>query len=120
MEFYKAAYRSTPSTFATSVDIGALFGPSEFLDFALLREDSKLNEHIERFAPGGRYSMLGLSDFCLIDFRCVASGHDNTMKEKIAADMRRCEKFFVLCYNAGLSNVAVSNSQMRVVFSVSV
>ncbi|KAF1330157.1 hypothetical protein FI667_g5461, partial [Globisporangium splendens] len=81
----------------------------------LLRAAGNLNEYIERFATGGCCSWLGLSDFCLVEFRCVASVHDNAMKDKIAAGMH--EKLFASCYDAGLANVAVSNAQVGVVFS---
>lgn len=128
MEFYKAAYRCTPSTFVTSVDVGALFGSTGFVDLTihggaifwgieLLREASNLAEHIERFAPGGRYSSLGLNEFCLIDFRRVASIDDVAM-ERIAADMRRCEKLFVVCYDARMAGVVVFNSAMDVVYRI--
>ncbi|GLD99189.1 hypothetical protein PINS_up007907 [Pythium insidiosum] len=128
MEFYKAAYRCTPSTFVTSADVGALFGCSGFVDFTihggdffwgieLLREANNLAEHIERFGPGGRYSSLGLTEFCVIDFRRVASIDDMPM-ERIAADMLRCEKLFVLCYDARMAGVVVFNSAMDVVYRV--
>ncbi|KAG6955881.1 hypothetical protein JG688_00011684 [Phytophthora aleatoria] len=128
MEFYKAAYRCTPSTFVTSVDVGALFGSSGFVDFTihggdifwgieLLREASNLAEHIKRFSPGGRYSSLPLNEFCLIDFRRVASIDDVPM-ERIAADMRDCDKLFVVCYDARMAGVVVFNSAMDVVYRI--
>ncbi|RLN13821.1 hypothetical protein BBJ28_00026610 [Nothophytophthora sp. Chile5] len=128
MEFYKAAYRCTPSTLVTSVDVGALFGSSGFVDFTihggdifwgieLLREATKLDEHIKRFAPGGRYSSLGLSEFCLIDFRRVPLIEHAAM-ERIAADMDRCKKLFVVCYDAQMAGVVVFNSAMGVVYQV--
>lgn len=126
MEFYKAAYRCTPSNFETSVDVGALFGSSGYVDFTihgngklwgieLLREASKLAEHIARFAPGGRYSSLGLHEFCLIDFRRVAS-IDSVAMERIAADMRCCKQLFVVCYDAQVAGVVVYNSSMATIF----
>ncbi|EEY65446.1 Crinkler (CRN) family protein [Phytophthora infestans T30-4] len=126
MEFYKAAYHCTPSTFATSVDVGALFGSSGFVDFTihggdifwgieLLREASNLAEHIKRFSPGGRYSSLPLTAFCLIDFRRVAS-IDDVPIERIAENMRDCDKLFVVCYDARMEGVMVINSAMDVVY----
>ncbi|KAK1928910.1 hypothetical protein P3T76_015550 [Phytophthora citrophthora] len=128
MEFYKAAYRCTPSTFVTSADVGALFGSSGFVDFTihggdifwgieLLREASNLVEHIERFSPGGSYFSLKLSDFCLIDFRRVVS-IDHVAMERIAADMRDCDKLFVVCYDARVAGVVVFNSAMDVVYRI--
>lgn len=91
----------------TSADVGALFGASGFIDFTiasggllwgieLLREASNLAESIERFSPGGRYSSLGLTEFCLVDFRCVASIDGDEMK-RIAADMRLSKNLSVVC-----------------------
>ncbi|GLD96088.1 hypothetical protein PINS_up004766 [Pythium insidiosum] len=125
MEFYKAAYRCTPSTFVTSVDVGALFGSSGFIDFTihggdtfwgieLLREANDLAEHAERFASGGSYAWLGLSDFCLIDFRRVAS-IDAVPRQSIAADMRRYDKLFVVCYDARMAGLVMFNSAMDAV-----
>ncbi|KAL3657033.1 hypothetical protein V7S43_018082 [Phytophthora oleae] len=122
MEFYKAVYRCTPSTFKTSVDDGVLFGSSEFIDLTvrqdeivwgiqLLRESSNLAEHVERFSPGDRYSSLPLSDFCVIDVRRVDS-IDDVPKERIAEDTRDCDKLFVVCYDVGLAGVVVLNSAM--------
>ncbi|KAL7684806.1 hypothetical protein Plhal304r1_c034g0107621 [Plasmopara halstedii] len=126
MEFYKAAYRCTPSTFVTSADVGALFGSSGFVDFTihggdifwgieLLREASNLAEHIKRFSPGGRYSSLPLTEFCLVDFRRVAS-IDDVPIERIAENMRDCDKLFVVCYDARMAGVMVINSAMDVVY----
>ncbi|GLE11640.1 hypothetical protein PINS_up024189 [Pythium insidiosum] len=125
VEFYKAAYRCTPSTFVTSVDVGALFGSSGFIDFTihggdtfwgieLLREANNLAEHAERFASGGSYAWLGLSDFCLIDFRRVAS-IDAVPRQSIAADMRRYDKLFVVCYDARMAGLVMFNSAMDAV-----
>ncbi|KAL3657024.1 hypothetical protein V7S43_018072 [Phytophthora oleae] len=123
MEFYKAVYRCTPSTFKTSVDDDVLFGSSEFIDLTvrqdeivwvielLLREGSNLAAHVERFSPGGRHSSLPLSDFCLIDFRRVAS-IDDVPVERIAEDTRDCDKLFVVHYDAGMAGVVVVNSAM--------
>ncbi|DBA03068.1 TPA: hypothetical protein N0F65_003315, partial [Lagenidium giganteum] len=101
IEFYKAAYRCTPSTFVTSVD--------RLLGIELLREASNLTEHIERLAPGGHYSSL--------DFRRVASIDDVAMK-RIATDMLRCEALFVVCYDARIAGVVALNSAMYVVYRI--
>ncbi|TMW65345.1 hypothetical protein Poli38472_007987 [Pythium oligandrum] len=121
MEFYKASYRCTPSTCVTSADVGALFGSTGFIDFTvecgdnfwgieLLREGSALDEHIGRFAPGGSYSLLQLSDYCLVDFRRVSSMED-TARATTIQDLNRCEKLYVVCYDRKLAHVSVLNSQ---------
>ncbi|KAG3093436.1 hypothetical protein PI125_g16841 [Phytophthora idaei] len=121
LEFYKAAYRCTPKYFVTSADVGALFGSTGFIDFTvqwenqfwgfdLLREGSKLDEHIQRFAAGGLYSLLQLSDYCLLDFRRVSS-MDDAIRATIATDVNRCEKLFVVCYDAGLKQVSLWYAQ---------
>lgn len=126
IEFYKSAYRFTPRKYITSVDVGALFGSSGFIDLTihgdgvfcgteLVREASKLTEYIQRFAPGGRYSLLNFSDYCLIDFGRVTS-MDALPMDRIAADMSHCNKLFVLCYDTRVKNVIVYNSAMDVVY----
>lgn len=120
MEFFKASYRCTPSTCVTSADVGALFGSTGFIDFTvdcgddfwgieLLREGNKLDEHIGRFAPGGPYSLLQLSDYCLVDLRRVSSMGDTT-RATITADLNRCEKLYVVCYDPKLVHVSVLNA----------
>jgi hypothetical protein len=121
MEFYKAVYRCTPRSFTTSADVGALFGSPGFIDFTvhggdhfwgieLLREGNQLFEHARRFDPGERYSMLQLSDYCLVDFRRVAS-IDETTRDMVAADVDSLEKLYVVCYVKDLSHVAVFHSR---------
>uniref|UniRef100_K3X2C9 Uncharacterized protein n=1 Tax=Globisporangium ultimum (strain ATCC 200006 / CBS 805.95 / DAOM BR144) TaxID=431595 RepID=K3X2C9_GLOUD len=127
MKYYKAAYRSTPNTVVTSADVGALFGTSGFIKFTahandksffggieLLRDADRLEEHIGRFATGGRYSLLALTDFYLIDFRRI----NKTSKEKIATDMDIYEKLFVVTFDATLENVIVVNSKMEGIFKM--
>ncbi|KAG1687470.1 hypothetical protein DVH05_005161 [Phytophthora capsici] len=128
LEFYKAVYRCTPESFETSVDVGALFGSSGFVgDFRsqsywgieLVHEASTLAQHIEQFSPGGRFSSLPLrfklNDFCLIQFKRIAS-MENVPMERIRADMLECEKLFVVCYDARMTGVVVFNSAMDTVY----
>ncbi|KAG1687474.1 hypothetical protein DVH05_005165 [Phytophthora capsici] len=130
LEFYKAVYRCTPESFETSVDVGALFGSSGFVgDFRsqsywgieLVHEASTLAQHIEQFSPGGRFSSLPLrfklSDFCLIQFKRIAS-MENVPTERIRADMLECEKLFVVCYDARMTGVVVFNSAMDIVYKI--
>lgn len=119
MEFYKAAYCSTSISYVTSVDVGGLFGSSGCIDFTigyedvlwgveLVREGRRLDEHIRRFAPHGTYFLLRLSDYCLIDFRRVSS-FDDTTEATIIADVERCDKLFVVLYDANFTHVKVFN-----------
>ncbi|KAF4037222.1 hypothetical protein GN244_ATG10719 [Phytophthora infestans] len=86
-----------------------------FWDIELLREGSNLDDNITRFSPGSRYSSLPLTDFCLVDFRRVASIDDVPM-ERIAENMRDCDKLFVVWLDAQMSGVLVLNSAMDAVY----
>ncbi|POM65708.1 Crinkler (CRN) family protein [Phytophthora palmivora] len=101
--------------------VGALFGSTGFIDFTvhcgddfwgieLLRDGSNLDEHIDRFAPGGPYSLLELSDYCLVDFRRVSSMGDMTMPT-ITTDLNHCAKLYVVCYDPTLAHVSILNAQ---------
>ncbi|OQR87162.1 Crinkler (CRN) family protein [Thraustotheca clavata] len=128
MEFYKASFLCSTNTWVTSADVGGLFRSKEFLDFTmhggksfwgieLLREGKNLQEHIDRFACGGHYSVLKLSDYCLMDFRRIGL-LDNATKTKIAEDMERCVKLYVVCYDTALTHIEVFNTHHRFGFSL--
>ncbi|KAE9016997.1 hypothetical protein PR002_g13515 [Phytophthora rubi] len=128
VEYCKVKWEYATVTLPASDYVGALFGSPGFIDVIirgyddfwgveLLREANNLAERIERFSPGGHYSSLGLTDFCLIDFRCVGS-IDESVMERIAADMGLCEKLFVVCYDARMTGVKVFNSVMKIVYQV--
>ena len=40
----------------------------------LLRDGDRAAEHAARFEPGGKYSSIARTDFCLIDFRAPSVG----------------------------------------------
>jgi hypothetical protein len=79
MEFYRAASLILPDA-SLSPDVGRLLGSKGFLDFyidsdykwgiELLRNGSRLKEHLARFQPGGIYAELKnqLKDYHVIDF----------------------------------------------------
>ena len=113
-------------TFETSVDVGAVFGSSGFLDFTihdnnilwgieLLREGSKLEEHVSRFASG-KYSTFPLSDYCLVDFRRVSSIKDVTSDERIMKDLNANARLFIVCYDSEMKKVSLlkANSVWRI------
>ncbi|OQR86354.1 Crinkler (CRN) family protein, partial [Thraustotheca clavata] len=128
MEFYKASFLCSTNTWVTFADVGGLFRSKGFLDFTihsgksfwgieLLREGINLQEHIDRFARGGHYSMLKLTDYCLMDFRRIGLLDDAT-KTKIAQDMERCEKLYVVCYDMALTNIEIYNTHHNFRFSL--
>lgn len=136
MEFYKAVTSCTPIGFETSADAGGLFGSRGFLDFTIsgegksswgievLQEANNLAEHIDQFSPGGRYSSLGLTEACLVDFRCCSI--DDELLERVTADMNLCAeqtknspfsvKLFVVCYmyNDQMETVEVVDSTLNI------
>ena len=79
-KFYKAVCTSKDTPL--SPDVGPLYGARGFLDFLLspldwgfelLRDGSKLEEHVERFGRGGAYNKLVLDkvveQYVILDFR---------------------------------------------------
>ncbi|POM71661.1 Crinkler (CRN) family protein [Phytophthora palmivora] len=88
----------------------ALHCGDDFWGIELLREGSYLDERIDRFAPGGPYSLLQLSDYCLVDLRRVPSMGDTTIPT-ITTDLNRCAKLYVVCYDPTLAHVFILNAQ---------
>ncbi|KAF8436136.1 hypothetical protein BGX38DRAFT_1215227 [Terfezia claveryi] len=62
-----------------SLDVGPVFGSRGYLDFyidedlqwgvEIMREGSRMAEHIDRFSPSGRYTRIPCSQWRIIDFR---------------------------------------------------
>lgn len=107
MEHYNAAYCSPWSTYARSVNVDALFGSSEKIDFMikyqdlsgveLVREGRRLDEHFticgswyKCFAQAERL-LLDQLYMCLIIWWCL--------RNKIS-DLERCDELFAELYTA--------------------
>ncbi|GMF20958.1 unnamed protein product [Phytophthora lilii] len=121
MEFYKAVHRCTPNTFLTFATVGACWIEScidctvdsinGVWGIELLHDGIKLDECLDRFAPDGLYSRLELSDYCLVDFRCIAS-MDIAPGAVLAEDLNLCEQLYIVYYDAEPKHVSLVNSQL--------
>ena len=81
MEFYRAATQVLPESIFISVDVGAVFGSSGFIDFyvddardwaiELLRDGNDVEEHCRRFEAGNVYGpIVGIAkEYAIIDIR---------------------------------------------------
>ncbi|KAF8426729.1 hypothetical protein EV426DRAFT_592582 [Tirmania nivea] len=74
-----AASIALPSRGFISPDVGPVFGSRGYLDFyidgdlrwgvEIMREGSRMAEHVDRFSPSGRYTRIPCSQWRIIDFR---------------------------------------------------
>jgi len=81
MEFYRAATQVLPESIFISVDVGAVFGSSGFIDFyvddardwaiELLRDGNDVEEHCRRFEADNVYGpIVGIAkEYAIIDIR---------------------------------------------------
>ncbi|TMW65975.1 hypothetical protein Poli38472_003740 [Pythium oligandrum] len=140
MQVYKAVFRETPSTCATSIDRGELFGGPEFIDLVVHNDDilarwgtvityegRDLSKHVTRFLSGGRYAPLHLTDFSVVDVRRVKT--EDLQKAEVeasglTADVHLSPAVFVVWYDVGVTSVLVWNVRwpqaMRVAVAPSV
>ncbi len=80
MEWYRSAITVIPIGVTVSMDVGPMFGSSEFLDFyinrshswriELLWEGDRLQEYANQFETDGTYSDISLKKWVVLDFRC--------------------------------------------------
>ncbi len=85
-EFYRSACLLLPTNQSIFPNVGYMFGSSGYLDFyvnhgkqwgfELTRNSSKLNEHIGRFAPNGRYRLIPFKDWVVINFIQIPNEED--------------------------------------------
>jgi hypothetical protein len=114
MEFYRTAVQCVTFDMHISADVGSLFDVNGAIDFTvhskdmslfwgieLLREADRIDGHIERFQPSGRYQNLcrRFTDSCLVDFRRQSA--DNN----VAADLAKCASLFIVTYDNDFSSV---------------
>ena len=76
-EFYRCAMSVLGGRHGyCSPDVGRIFGAPGYLDFyvekwgvELVRDGDKLNEHAERFLPGGKYANIPMNNHAIINFK---------------------------------------------------
>jgi len=111
-EFYRVATALLPSNCVLSAEVGSVFarqtGDSvKAVDFyansnlqwmvEFLVEGSKLKEHLDRFAPQGRYSSIPRKQWLVVDFRVKVNLPselaDHCMYVRVAADFQSATIF---------------------------
>ncbi|CAJ0908723.1 9418_t:CDS:2, partial [Entrophospora sp. SA101] len=90
MEFYRAIYSCLPDEMHISPDVGRIFSTDGVVDFyisepqwaiELLIDGIDMKRHHERFQDGGRYSLIPIKSYLILDIRetrTVQKSYPNT------------------------------------------
>ena len=112
-EFYRCCYLLAPTR--CHPDIGSIYGSAGFLDFyfngenqwgyELLRNGDRLKGHFERFdVAEGKYRLIPLQDYAIVDFNESNSNHREIEIEK--------EKYYNVVFSEDFKDIQLHHNNL--------